>query len=266
MQQHFSPNKNILPDPSILSSQQGPQDVVPSAEGLHLQMELAQLHLLHRSALSVQLQWEESAKVSYEPRFIALHERHTELEEVAHQQQTLINQLSLVQWSQGRSAVQVVEKVQLLSHHVSDMCKLLDSEGKYTRILEVFESWFAQALRFRDQREPSGQNHGRDLEFIEGIGDGWKAEAMVVERELTYSARDLESFGEVQSNSNLCRLLSMYRKLTVGLLEELDLIQWIENEIMTQETLWIESTIHNLASNVSEDIGSIRPDRKAVQF
>ncbi|CAF9912563.1 hypothetical protein IMSHALPRED_000349 [Imshaugia aleurites] len=263
MQQHFSPKKSIQPDHSILSSQPVSKDEVPSADIFHLQMELAQLHLLHCCVLSVQVQWKKSAKGSFEHRFNALFERHTELKEVAHQQQTLMNQLSLVRWSQGRSAVQIAEKVQLLSHNVSDICNLLDSEGKYSHIIGIFESWFAQALRVRGQRESRGEIFYGDLDFIEGIGDGWKAEAMVLERELTYSARDLESFGEVQNTSSLCRTLFVYKKLVVGLLDELDLIQWIENEIMTQETSWIEKTIHELASNVSEDVGSGGPNGKA---
>ena len=261
MQQHFSPKKNIQPDPS---TQPTTKDASPSADIVQLQMEMAQLHLLHRSVASVQAQWEKSAKGSFEYRFSALYERHIELKEIALQQQTLINQLSLVHWSQGRSGAQVAEKVRLLSQNVSDICNLLDSEGKYTHILEIFESWFAQALRVRAQRESNGQEPSRDLTFIEGIGDGWKAEAMVLERELTYSARDLESFGEIPSTSSLCRILSMYRKLVTGLLEELDLIQWIETEIMSRETLWIESEIHNLASNISKNIGIERTDRKAI--
>ena len=264
MQQHLNPKKSTLTDLSTPSSQPANKDEIPSADVFHLQMELAQLHLLHRSAFSVQVQLEESAKRSYEHRFNALSERHTELMEVAHQQQTLVNQLALVQWSQDRSGAQIADKVQLFSHNISDICNLLMSEGKLTRILEIFESWFAQALQVRRQRESSGRKLGRDLGFIEGIGDGWKAEAMLLERELTYSARDFESFGEVQSTSSLGRILSLYRKLMVGLLEELDLIQSIENGIMTQETSWIESTIHNLASNFSEDISSMDPDQKAI--
>lgn len=154
MQQNFSPKKNIQPGSFTLAS----KDEIPSADILPLQMELAQLHLLHRSALSVQIQWEKSAKGSFEQRFSALYERHTELREVAHQQQALINQLSLVQWSQGRSGAQIAEKVQLLSRNVSEICNLLGAEGRYTHILEIFESWFAQALRVRDQRESSGQD------------------------------------------------------------------------------------------------------------
>ena len=264
MQQHFSPKKNIQLNSSTLSSQPTSAATSPSADIFHLQMELAQLHLLHRSMLSVQMQWEKSAKGSFEHRFSALYERHIELKEIAHQQQTLINQLSLVHWSQGRSGAQIADKVQLLSHSVSDVCNLLDLEGKYTHILEVFESWFTQALRVRNQRDSNGRENGRDLDFVDGIGDGWKAEAMVLERELTYAARDLDSFGEASNTSNLCRILSTYKKLVVGLLEELDLIQWIENEIMSQESAWIESTIHKLASSVSKSIGTMGPDRKAT--
>ena len=261
--QHFSQKKGIQADPSTLSSKRTSKDAIPSSDIFHLQMELAQLHLLHRSVLPVQVQWEKSARRGFEHRFNALYERHIELKEVAHQQQTLIDQLSLVQWSRGRSGAQIAEKVQLLSHKVSDICDLLDSEGSYTHTLEIFESWFSQALRIRGQREPNDRRTVRDLDFIEGIGDGWKAEAMVLEREMNYAARDLDSFGEVSSNSSLFRILSMYRKLLVGLLEELDLIQWIENEILSQETLWIENTIHDLASDVSDNIDSMDLGRKA---
>lgn len=266
MQQRFGSNTSNLPNLSTLSSQPANKDEIPSADVCHLQMELTQLHLLHRSALFVQAQWERSARWSYEQRFNTLYERHTELKEVAHQQQTLINQLGLVQWSQDKSGAQIADKVQLLSHSISDICNLLVSDGKYTRILEIFESWFAQALRVRGQREPVGRKLDRDLDLIEGIGDGWKAEAMVLERELTYSARDLRSFGEVQKTSSLGRILSLYEKLMVGLLEELDLIQSIENGIMTQETSWVERTIDNLASHVTEEINSMNPDRKAVYY
>ena len=263
MQQHFSPKDTIQLNPPTLSSQPS-TDMSPSGDMFRLQMELTQLHLLHRSVLSVQAQWEKSARISLEHQFSALYERHIELKEIAYQQQTLINQIALVRWSQGRSGAQITEKVLLLSHSISEICNLLGPEGKYTHILEVFESWFSQALRVRDQRESNGRGNGRDLDLIDGIGDGWKAEAMVLERELTYSARDLEGFGEVFKKSSLYRILSMYRKLVMGLLEELDLVQWIENEIMSRETVWIESTIHNLASIVSESIRFTGSDRKAA--
>ena len=265
MQQHYALKKGTQADHPITSpSPIMDKDAIPSADIFHSQMELAQLHLLHRSALHVQVQWEKSARRSFEHQFNALHERHTELKEVAHQQQALVDQLSLVQWSQSRPGAQIAEKVQLLSRSILDICNLLDSEGRYTCILETFESWLTQALKSRDQLDSVGENSGKHPNVIEDIGDGWKAEAMVLERELTYSGHDIKSFGEVLSTSSLCRILSVYRRLVAGLLEELDLIQWIEHEIKSQETSWIESAGHKLTPNGSEDIDLIGPDRNLL--
>ncbi len=256
MQQHFTP-KEAKSRPTSPSTQALGKEEIPSADIFHVQMELAQLHLLHRSAATVQKQWGRSAKDSFQQRFSALHEQHADLKDIAHQQQILINQLGLVNWSQGKTGTQIAEKIQLLSRNISDVGNLLDAEGKYTRILQIFESWFTQVLDVRGKREVKAANTGKDLGFNEGIGDGWKAEAMVLERELTYCLRDLKGFGTIHDASSLGRILSLYSKLVVSMLEELDIIQWIENEIMIQETCWVERTIHNLASNVSDDIGSI---------
>lgn len=179
MQQHNIPKKPVGRSTSSFPSEPASVYEIPSAEAFPAQIELTQLHVLHRSALPVQLQWEESAKGSFKHRFDTLYERHMELKDISHQQQILLNQLALIGWSEGKSGLQIAEKVQLFSRNISYTCNLLAPEGKYTRILEVFKSWFDQALRVRDQREPTTKDLGKRLDFIEGIGDGWKAEAMV---------------------------------------------------------------------------------------
>ena len=218
-------------------------------------MELAQLHLMHRSANTIQTQWERSARSYLEKRIDALSERHKELREIANQQQQLINQLALVQWSHGKAGAQVAENVALLSRTIAEVCSLLEPEGKYSRILAVFESWFAQALEKRQRRQSGPDRERAAIDFIEGIGDGWKAETMVLERELTYFKRDLKAFGSVEPNSSLGRVRSLYSKLILNLVEELDITQWIENQITIQETSWVEGTIEKLASDVGNDIG-----------
>ncbi len=267
LQQHFTPKKPAKRQEPTPTSQSESKDEIPSADIFRLQMELTQLHLLHRSASTTQTQWEQSAKKHFQHQFTALCERHVELKEIAQQQQTLINQLASVQWSHGKTGPQIVEKVQILSRNITEICNLLDTEGKYTRILEIFKSWFAQALKIREQRESQtkGQNIGRALEFIEGIGDGWKAEAMVLERDLTYCLREVKGFGSVAGGSSLGKILELYNKLIAGLIEELDVVQWVENEIMVQETGWVERTIHNLAENVSGDIGSMVSSQRELQ-
>ena len=209
----------------------------------------------------MQSQWEQSAKEFLQQRFSALCERHSELKEIAHQQQTLVNQLATVKWSQGKSGAQIAEKVQLLSRNIIEVCTLLDAGGKYARILEIFESWFSQALGIRGLRGSHDERAGNDLDLVEGIGDGWKAEAMVLERELTYCSRELKSFGDIDDGSSLGEVISLYSKLVFNLLGELDLIQWIENEVMSKEVSWIENTIGKLSSTVSNNIGSFNSNQ-----
>ena len=233
------------------------KDAIPSIDCFHLQMELAQLHLLHRSAHVVQRQWEHSARGILHKRFNALLERHTELKEIADQQQVLMNQLALVHWSQETPAAQIADKVGILSQNIADVCSLLDAGGKYARILEVFQSWFARALQIREQRKLGSGIGEATLNLIEGIGDGWKAEAMVLERELTYCSREIKTFGSIPPSSSLGRVRSLYSKLVLNLVEELDAIQWIENEISIQETAWVDSTIQRLALDVDNDIESV---------
>ena len=217
-------------------------------------MELAQLHLLHRSACIVQRQWEHSATDNFHKRYNALSERHIELKEIADQQQVLINQLALVHWSQETPAAQIAERVAILSQNIADVCSLLDAGGKYTRVLAVFESWFTQALQIREQRKLRSGIDEAALDLIESIGDGWKAETMVLERELTYCSREIKAFGSIRQNSILGRVRSLYNKLVLNLVEELDAIQWIENAVSIQETAWVESSIQGRALNVDNDI------------
>lgn len=259
LQQHFTPKKMAKPSEPSPVSHIDSKEEAPSAEILLLQMELTQLHLLHSSASSVHIEWQQSAKDHFQQHFTTLCERHVELKEIAQQQQSLINQLALVQWSHSKTGPQIAEKVQIISRNITDVCILLDTDGKYTRILDIFEEWFTQALRIREERESRNDSKkaGRRLDFIDGIGDGWKAEAMVLERELTYCLRELKGFGSVQEGSSLGTLVELYSRLIDGLIEELDVTQWIENEVMVQESSWAEKTIRKLASHVSDDIGSM---------
>ena len=266
-QEHCTPKKLGKPLEHTSTILHQIEDSMSAADISHLQMELTRLHLLHRSASTNQAKWKQSAKKHFQQQFTVLHERQIELREIAQQQKMLINQLALVQWSHGKTGPQIADKVQLLSRTISDVYNLIDTDGKYTNVLEIFESWFTQALRIREQREPTNNADRLNiaLTLIEGIGDGWKAEALVLERELTYCQREIKAFGVLRTGSILGTLLPLYNELVEGLLEELDVVQWVENEVMARETGWIEHTIHDLAGDVSCDIGSAILSPESVQ-
>lgn len=255
MQQHFSPKKATTMSSTKPMVKPADQDQI-AVDFFPLQMELTQLHLIHRSAATLQKDWERSAEGFFQNRFDDLCARHVELKEVAHQQQTLLNQLALVEWCQGKPSNHVAEKVQQLSRNIADISSLLNSEGKYTRILEVFQSWFDQAERIQRTRNAGAKASGRDVTFIEGIGDGWKAEAMVLERELTYSLREIKGFGKVRGESSLGHILELQERMVSNLLDEMDVIQWIEHDMMVKESAWMEDAINTLSSNVSNDFAS----------
>ena len=257
MQRSSAPKRAGILQPSSQSEKSIGEDVALSVDCLKLQMELAQLHLLHRSSQATENQWEQSAEDCYERNFTALLERHAELTDIADQQHALLNQLALVRWSKNKSGSQIAENVALFSQNIGDVCDLISPEGKYVCIVEIFESWFAKALQTREQRKLHLVPEGSTPYLIEGIGDGWKADSMVLERELTYSLREIKAFGSIQPGSSLGQIRSLYMKLILDMIEEIDTIQSIENEINLQETLWTQSNTRMLASDINDDIGAM---------
>ena len=241
------------PVPSKRLLQETNQDAATgSLHALHL--ELVQLHLMHQSAHKVQRQWEESANAHFQNRFDDLYARHVELREIAYEQQTMLNQIALVEWCQGIPSSQVAEKVRTLSRNIADLKALLEPEGKYAKVVEVFESWFKQAQGTQALRKSGDAQSKKKLTFIKGIGDGWKAEAMVLERELTYCSREINAFGDVSNDSSLGRILSLHKTFVANLLGELDVVQWIEGQTMGEEAVWMETTIQKLSSNIRDAV------------
>ena len=141
------------------------------------------------------------------------------------------------------------EKVEVLSRDIEELEGMVAPEGKFERVGVVWETWFEEAERVRDGRK-SGTGSGE--RFVEGIGDGWKAEAMVLERELGYVRKDMEGFGEVKEGSGLGRVVGLGMTLCQGLLEELDVMQWIEGEVMRAESVWFDEMVGQLGKGVSD--------------
>lgn len=154
----------------------------------------------------------------------------------------------------GISGSMVGEKVERLSRNGGELMRMVEEGGKYARVVGVWEVWFEGVEKVRERRKREEEGVELDVEMVEGIGDGWKAEAMVLERELGYCARELEGFGNVKEGSGLGRLLGAWRGLVKGLLEELDVLQWIESEVMIEETGWVERKIRELGTGLNGGI------------
>ena len=255
-QQHYSPQKATprsngqTAHSKSSSNSRSTQDLdVPSAPTPSaLSTELLQLHLLHSHAAPTLAAWSKSAKMHFQSRFNGLGSRSAELHAIGSEQHGLVNALALSEWGAGIPSSTIGEKVETLSRGLRELEESIRDGGKFERIRSLWEVWFREGEEVQNKRVSGTTRRGTDL--LEGIGDGWKAEALVLERELGYMKRDLQAFGDVREGSGLGRLLGLGRRLCQGLLDELDVMQWIENEITKEESAWAEEMVGRLEKGV----------------
>lgn len=267
LQQHFTPKKATkAPTASFLvpaPSKQDGDNTVPG-EINRLQTELAQLHLLHRSSITVQAQWEKSAERSLQRRFEGLSKQHVELKEIACESQALINQSTLLAWCQHLSDVEIAQKVQILSRCIVEICSMLGSDSKSSRIVKMFEAWSIRASWIQKTRRHSTHGVGQALRFVESIGESWKAEVDILNTKLSCLSRELKSLGRVREGSSISRVLVMLQSIVSNITRELDLIGNIEHEVMTQDTAWVQAMITDLVDNVDDDTDAISTSYKGI--
>ena len=256
MQQHFTPRKSSKATTASFllqpSTKQATDDTL-SAEAIYLQKELVQLHLLHQSSSATQSQWEQSAKAYFEHELQQLSRQRAELETEERHNQASINYPALAEWSQSVSSVEFAERIQILSRNLHEICSVLDAGGKYERVIGVFEVWVTCASRIRSSRRNPTQDNKADLEFVEDIGDGWKAEVAYLERKLTISSQELQGLGKPREGSSIAHVLSLLKGTVASMLEELAAIKAIERDLAILEAKWMESEVAKIAQGIGDE-------------
>ena len=267
LQQHFTPKKAIkVPSASFFAPPLGEQDREDASLGemVRLQMELAQLHLLHRDSMTIQAQWENSAERRLQHRFVSLSQQHCELKEIACESQALINQSALVEWCQDLSDVEIARRVQLLSHSIIEIGIMLNSENKIPRVLKSFQAWSDRVSLIHKSRSHSVHGASRNLDFIESIGDAWTADIDAIERKLSSLLREIGSLGEVQVKSSISRVLLLLKSIVSNSTSEIELVRSIEHEVMSQEISWVQDMVQNLATEADNNVDTTAVSSKGV--
>lgn len=267
LQQHFTPKKGLKATTTSLlrsSLKQFGADVL-SPEIITLQTELMQMHVLHRSACAVESQWERSARLVFRQRFENLIGQYTRISKEEHVAQERLNLLALAGWCQDNSNLQLAEKAQVLSQTIQDVQIMTDPGGKFTRVVAVFENWFEWSSRLLQSREEKQLATGQEVEFIQDLGDGWKAEIAVLERKLTFTARELGRLGSAREGSSLAFILTSLGKMITAMQDEIASIRIVETQILTQEQAWVARLLDDLTSDINSDLVSSEASiRKAV--
>lgn len=212
------------------------------------------MHVLHRSACTVQSQWERSAKLVYRQRFENLIEHYAGISTKEQDAQEHLNLLALTAWCQDYSNLQLAEKAQVLSQTIQDVQTMTDPGGKFTRVVAVFEKWFEWSSRPLQSREERQLVTGQEAEFIQDLGDGWKAELAVLERRLASTAREFGRLGPAREGSSLALVLTSLRKMITAMQDEIASIRITETQILTQEQAWVTGLLDDLTSDINSDL------------
>jgi len=257
LQQHFTPRKaskactsSLLAPPSSKPT----TDDTLSPSSLHLQKQLAQLHLLHRSSATTHSQWEASAKTHFKRQLQALSTQEAELQRLERDRHAATNYPALAAWCQS---AEFAERIQVLSRTLQEVSSLLEGGSKYERVIGIFEAWFASAQMVRSSRCSPGQEGEAELEFVESIGDGWKADVAYWERKLMASARELQQLGEPREGSCIARVVALLRGAVDGMVEELAAVKAIERDVVRAEARWVEEEVAKIAGDVGDDAAAL---------
>ena len=212
---------------------------------------LLQLHCLHRSSTETFKAWRDDAKGFYQHQFDALSQEESNVRGRERNLQTQKNATALVRWSKGTGTEKANGDIKRLSKLLYEVQHDLRPDGSCTRIVQGFDDWYARSTGIQRMRSTSASHSS----FVEGIGDGWKAEAAVLATRATSALNQLRIMGDVvQDDSDLKRLLELLSELLFTRLHELEVIQAVENQIDRQEAAWMHTQLDRIDADVSNGI------------
>ncbi|MCJ1482879.1 hypothetical protein MMC06_003045 [Schaereria dolodes] len=251
----FAASQHFLARPkgfkSETVSQTNPNHDKPASlshESSQSQIELLHLHLLHKSAGTVQSQWQYSAEKHYQKRFSKLVDKNTELNLRESIFQQAVNVESLQHWCRGASDAKVADKMYGLSDIIHETLIFVGPEGKYTYTVKAFDDWYEIVCTIRNIK-PWQQVECSAAEcfgILEGVGDGWRVEATLLEREIARLLKGLHDLGWLDEGSDLAHVLELLTVMLTNMLEELEVMWDIEEHVLCREKSGLNKSTTNI--------------------
>ncbi|KAL3426004.1 hypothetical protein PVAG01_02795 [Phlyctema vagabunda] len=241
LQQHYSPAKNLAPKPHPAAflvpptPSKLPANIAITAETAKLQNELLQLHLLHKDASRVELEWRASAKRKLGQRFAEVVKENEGLVRLEEEEMGRINAAALKKWGDGWG---LEEKTQALDSILTGVWNLGEPGAKYSRVVKKFARWITRVQGIFQARD-SGD--AAEIVFIEELDGSWRDECLILTRKLEGWRDQLRDLGNSDHGSNLETVLTGCRQLVAGMLDELNIMSKIEADAVRIEGDWIKS-------------------------
>jgi hypothetical protein len=140
------------------------------------------------------------------------------------------------------------ENVALLSTVLGEVLSLVEDGGRVHQSLEMFEAWIAWVEAIYGGREARGTSN---IEFVEGLGEGWRGEVNVLVRKLQGLARQVDALGDAgEEGSSLAEILGALGTLTRGAVEELRAVEGLEREVVGRERRWVDEQVANIGGEI----------------
>lgn len=265
LQQHFTPRKIGKAPTSTFLHPPAP-DVGPGelpSEITSLQSELLQLHLIHALEAQTSRQWELSAKRNLRGKFDEVASLYQVMRENERQGQEQKNIQALCEWNSGNSSFALVEHIQILSGPLHELPSLVDTGGRFKRLVDEFERWTAKVGEVWTARVADAKGQGGHSEHVEGLRDVWKAENAALTRKLITFSRDLDRLTQPASGSSIACIVATYKALLGGILDELQIMQTIEAGVVAREQEWIEARLKAIARGVGAHLVEMQEGNEA---
>lgn len=149
------------------------------------------------------------------------------------------------------------ERVQMLDSVVSGVWSVGEPGGRYARVVKGFEKWMQQMQTAVEARRQAGGlgalMEGGEVAFIGDLDAAWRDEVCSLTRKLDGWRRQLAHLeqglpgedatqGQDEDDSqrsSLSRILAGCRSQVHDMLAELDIMEQIEREAISQEAAWI---------------------------
>ncbi|GAD92577.1 predicted protein [Paecilomyces variotii No. 5] len=264
-QQHYSPKKNAKPPTPTTAASSASTELdsfmMPSSRSdvAALQTELMQLHLFYSSYNQQNIDWKRDSEKKLSKMYNSTSESYRSVLAQEQATQTELNCLALDHWSEtianNASRQDFAEQIQTLSHVVQEVNDMTEArEGRYPKVIHVFEDWMENAARVKQVREQAFvSTFNEDLDFLDPLDRSWKEEVDMLSARLDLCLRKLQNLdilGEAEHdqmrNSALLRIASGHQELLASMLEELSVMRSIEADIVRSEKSSITNMVDNL--------------------
>lgn len=239
-QQHYSP-KRPARAPAAPSAEAVEAENLLRSETSHLQNELLQLLLLREDALVVQEEWKQSARIKLEKRFEQVLAQYQATIDANRDAQRQVNHRALDGWLDSMGEDFFLQTIETISRAVQLISDITAPGGRYTRLIEEFETWAAQ-VSSREEDTKRGV-YDEDNAASISLPAAWNEQLLVVEGELGLCRREWKKLPIVDQASGLGKMLSGHRILLDDMILELKTLREIQSRVESREKRRLERVL-----------------------